>query len=315
MGSVAPRLCSMFMLVLAGTVCAQNYPAKTVRIVTPEVGGGGDFVARLIAQGLALSFHQSVIVDNRGGMMPIITVANALPDGYTILLYMGTLWTTPLLQTVPYDPVRDFAPITLAVSSPNVLVITPSLAAGSVAELIALAKAKPGQLNYGSGATGAAPHLAAELFKAMAGLDIVRVPYKGTGPAINGLMGGETQLMFPNAAAVASHVRTGRLKALAVTTAGPSLLVPGLPTVAATLPGYESASILAMFAPARTPPAIVTHLNREIVNFLNKADVKERLFNSGVEAVAGSPEELAAVMKSEMARLGKVIRDAGIRAD
>jgi tripartite-type tricarboxylate transporter receptor subunit TctC len=297
---------------------AQTYPARPIRIVTSETGGGADFQARLIAQGISASLGQQVIVDNRpGGVIPGDTVAKAAADGYTILYNGSAHWLLPFLRSnVPYDPVRDFTPIALAVRAPNVLVVHPSLPVKSVTDLIALAKARPGELNYGAGAPGSTSHLAPELFKAMAHVEIVRIPYKGTGPALNDLLGGQIQLMFPNAASVMPHMRTGRLRALAVSSTSPSPLAPGLPTVAASgLPGYESVSILGFFAPAKTPAAIVQRLNQEIVRYLHTGDAKERFLKGGVEATGSSPEELADTVRSEMARLGKLIQDVGIRAE
>ena len=296
----------------AGVVSSQNYPNKPIRIVTSEPGGGNDIVARLVAEGLTASLGQRVIVDNRGIIAAEIA-AKATPDGYTLLIYGSNIWLMQYLRdNVPWDPLRDFAPLTVAVNLPNILVVHPSLPVKSVKELVELAKAKPGELNYAAGTIGVSPHLAAELFKALAGVNIVRVPYKGGGPALNGLIGGEVHLMFPNAGSVMPHIKSGRVRALAVSTAQPSALAPGLPTVAASVPGYETGAVICVFAPARTPAAIVDLLNREIVRVLNGAVVKERLFNSGSEVVANSPSEFAAFIKSDMARMGKVIRDAGI---
>jgi tripartite-type tricarboxylate transporter receptor subunit TctC len=296
----------------AGVVSGQNYPNKPIRIVTSEPGGGNDIVARLVAEGVTASLGQRVIVDNRGIVAAEIA-AKATPDGYTLLIYGSNIWLMQYLRdNVPWDPLRDFAPITVAVNLPNILVVHPSLPVKSVKELVVLAKAKPGELNYAAGTIGVSPHLAAELFKALAGVNIVRVPYKGGGPALNGLIGGEVHLMFPNAGSVMPHIKSGRVRALAVSTARPSALAPGLPTVAAAVPGYETGAVICVFAPARTPPAIVDLLNREIVRVLNDAVVKERLFNSGSEVVANSTGEFAAFIKSDMARMGKVIRDAGI---
>jgi tripartite-type tricarboxylate transporter receptor subunit TctC len=214
----------------------------------------------------------------------------------------------------PFDPAKDFSPITTAVGSPNLLVVHPSVAANSVKDLIALAKARPGALNYGSSTAGGSVHLSAELFRYMAGVDIVRISYKTSGATVNALLGGEVHFMFANAPPVAPHLKTGRLKALAVTTLQPSAQFPELPTVAASgLPGFEVASLFGVFAPARTPAAIVDRLNQEIVRFLARTDVKEKFLASGVETIGSSPGELAAAMKSEMARMGKVIRDGGIR--
>ena len=303
------------MMVLAvGASFSQNYPNKPIRIVTTAPGSGNDLVARLIADGgLSESLGQPVIIDNRGIIAAEIAL-RAPPDGYTLLSYGSPLWISPLVRNVPWDPVKDYAPITLTVNTPNLLVVHPSLPVKSVKELIALAKARPGELNYGSSSTGSTPHLAAELFKAMAGVDIVRIPYKGSGPALNALIGGQVQLMFPNAGAASPHAKSGKLRALAVSSAQPSALAPGLPTMAASgLPGYESSSPFGVFAPAKTPAALINRLNREIVRVLNNAQVKERLFNAGVEVVGSSPGELAATVKSEMAKWGKLIKDADIR--
>jgi tripartite-type tricarboxylate transporter receptor subunit TctC len=213
-----------------------------------------------------------------------------------------------------YDPLKSFSPITLAGNSPNVLVTHPSLPVRSLKELIALAKARPGELNYGSGSTGSPSHLAAELFKAMAGVNIVRIPYKGTGPAVNALVGGQVQLMFVSPTSVAPHVKAGRLRGLAVTAAQPSALAPGLPTVSgAGLTGYESTSSFGVLAPAYTPAAIINWLNQEIVQVLTGAEAKERLFSAGVEPVGNSADAFAALIKSDMAKWGKLIKAAGIR--
>jgi tripartite-type tricarboxylate transporter receptor subunit TctC len=298
----------------AGSVLGQNYPNKPVRIVTSVPGSGNDLVARVVAQGLTSSLGQQVIVDNRG-VVAMEIVAKAPRDGYTLLAFGSPLWILPLLRTdAAWDPVKDFLPVILATSSPNILVVHPSVPVTSVKDLIALAKAKPGQLNYASAGPGSIAHIAAELFKSMAQVDFVHVPYKGTGSAFNDLIGGQVQLMFSTAAAVTGHVKSGRLKALAVTSIKPSALAPGLPTVAASgLPGYEAASMVGVLAPAGTPRAIITRLNQEIGQVLDKPDVKERLFATGAETVGGPPEQFAATMKSEMARLGKLIKDAGIR--
>ena len=222
--------------------------------------------------------------------------------------------TTLLRENVPWNPVKDFAPIALAVSAPNIVVVHPSPPVKSIKDLVALAKAKPGVLNYASGATGATSHLAPELFKAMAGINIVHIPYKGAGAALNGLMGTHVQVMFPTAGSVIPHVKAGRLRALAVTGAQPPALAPGVPTVAASgLPGYESVAPYGVMAPARTPHALINRLNKEIVHVLGKSDVQERFFSVGVEVVGSSPEQLGQTIKSDMEKWGKVIKDAGIR--
>jgi tripartite-type tricarboxylate transporter receptor subunit TctC len=306
------------VLLALGVACAQSYPLKPLRIVTAEAGGGNDFAARTIGQSIAGQLGQPWVVDNRGGAGGAIAaeiVARAPPDGYTLLVYASNVWLIPLLRkNVPYDVIRDFAPITWAARSPNTVVVHPSLPVKSVQDLIALARAKPGQLSYGSGGTGSSTQLAVELFKSMAKVDILRIPYKGNAPALNDLVGGQVQLMFATAGSVSPHIKSGRLRAIAVTSAEPSILAPGLPTVAASgLPGYESISIYGVFAPARTPAPIISQLNRAIVAVLNMPEVRERFFNVGVETVGSTPEQYAATIKADIARMSKVIRDARIQ--
>ncbi len=294
------------------------YPNKPIRVVTGGVGSGSDFVARLIAPGLSDSLGQRIIVDNRGsGVIPGEIVAKALPDGYTLLLYGNAMWLSPFMQDrIAYDAIRNFSPISLTTTTPNILMVQPTLAVNSVKELIALAKSRPGELNYGSGPAGSLTHLAAELFKVMAGVNVVRINYKGVALALNDLLAGQVQLMFPTPATVMAHIKSGRLKALAVTSAQPSALVPGVPTVASSgLPDYAFVAIQGIFAPAGTPAPIINRLNQEIVRLVNKADMKEKLLSTGVEAVGSSPGHLAAAVKSEMASMGKVIKDAGIRGE
>ncbi len=298
--------------------CAQEYPAKPVRLVTAEVGGGHDLAARLIAQGLSANLGQQFIVDNRSGaMIAGQYVAKAPPDGYTLMIYGSSLWLMPFMRSnVPYDVMRDFVPIGLEVNSPIVVVVHPSLPVKTVKELIALAKAKPGALDYATGQTGASTHLASELFKVMAGIDMQRIPYKGNGPAMNGLIGGQVQLMFPTAGTVATHLKSGRVRALAITSAKPSALFPDLPTVAAAgLPGYECDSMIGAFAPAKMAPAIISLLSKEMAIAVNQPEVKQRFAAAGVETIGSSPQALAAAVKSEMARLGKLIKDIGLRED
>ena len=302
------------LLLAASAAWSQDFPNRPVRIVTSEAGGGNDFQARIVAKGLSAALGQQVIVENRpSGVIPGDIVSKAQPNGYTLLLYNNTLWTGPLMQSTPYDPVKDLAPIAGVASGPNVLVVNTSLPVKSVAELVALAKARPGGLNYASSGTGASNHLAAELFKFMTGVDIVRIGYKGAGQALNDLIAGQVQVMFPTAGAAAPHVKSGRVKGLAVTSAEPSPLMPGLPAVAASgLPGYESIAIYGVFAPARTPRGLIARLNAEILRVLALPDVKALFFNAGMEIMGGSPEQLAVTVKSEMARMDKVIKAAGI---
>ena len=295
---------------------AAEYPVKPLRIVTSEAGGGNDVPARIVAQGLTLALGQQVVIENRpSGVVPAEIVAKAAPNGYTLLFYNNALWTAPLIQATPYDMLRDFTPVSAVARAVNVLVVNSALPAKSVADLIALAKTKPGGLNYGSSGTGASNHLAAEIFRTMAQIDIVRVNYKGAGPALTALIAGELQLMFPSAGAATPHVRAGRVKALAVTSAAPSALFPGLPAIAATLPGYESLAIYGLFAPAGTPPAIIVRLNTVVAQFLARADIQERFAAAGMDAAASTPGQLSASVQAEVARIGKVIRAAGIRAD
>ncbi len=296
----------------------QQYPAKPIRIVTAEAGGGSDIVARLISQGLNASWGKPVVVDNRGGgVVAGDIVARAPSDGYTLLYYGSTLWLLPLIRKdVPYDTQKDFVPVIQAISTPAILVVNPGVPAKSVQELIALAKASPGKLNYGSAALGTATHISAELFKYMAGVNIVRVPYKGTGTALNDLLGGQVQVMFAVASSVAPHIKSARLRGLAITTAKPSPAFPDLPTVAAGgLPGYESVTFSGLFAPARTPKVVIDQLNAEIRNVLMKPESRERMSNSGVDVVAGTPKKFADNIARDMAIAGKVIHSAGIREE
>jgi tripartite-type tricarboxylate transporter receptor subunit TctC len=297
---------------------AQPFPVKPVRIVTAEAGGSNDFAARLVAPGVSSGLGQQVIIENRGpGILPSETVSRAPADGHTLLLHGSSVWLSSFLQdNVPYDALRDFAPITIVTSAPNVLVVHPSLPVKSTKDLIALAKARPGVLNYGASGAASSPRLAAELFKAMAGVNIVRVNYRGSGPSMMALVSGEVQVAFASPGGAIPHVEAHRLRALAVANAQPSPLFPGLPTIAATgLPGYEYSAAYALFAPAKTPEAVIKRLNQEFVRVLTRPDIKERFMNGGVEPVGSTPEQLTAKMKYDMNRLGKMIKDLGLRAD
>jgi tripartite-type tricarboxylate transporter receptor subunit TctC len=304
--------CAVALLVPRPGLAQDNYPNKLVRVVTLAPGGGSDVVARLIAPVLTEALGQQVIVENRGSIAAEI-VAKAPADGYTLLVEGSPLWILPLFRSVPWDAVRDFAPITLAVSTPSVLVVHPSLPVKSVKELIALAKAKPGQLNYAAGTLGANPHLAAELFKSLLDLRIEQVAYKGTGPGVIGLMGGEVELMFPNAGSALPHIKSGRLRLLGVASLQPSALLPGVPTIASTVPGFESISPQGLLAPANTPAAIINRLNRDVVRGLNRADVKERFLNTGAEVAGGSPEAFAEKIRPDIAKFTRLLKEARIK--
>jgi tripartite-type tricarboxylate transporter receptor subunit TctC len=294
---------------------AENYPSKPIRLMASEPGGAGDFAARLVGPSLNSSLGQQVIIDNRvNGMISGNVLAVSAPDGYTLLLVASNLWLQPFLRNdIKWDPVKDFAPITLATTSPLIVIINAAVPVNNVKELMALAKAKPGVLNYGSGASGSSSHLGPELFKAMTGLNIVRIAYKGAGAALNGLIGGEVQMMIASAGSSMAHVKAGRLKALAVTSAKPSALFPGMLTVAESgVPGYEFEQTLGLIGPAKTPKSIIATLNRQFVSALNQADVKKKLFDSGVEVAGSTPEQFGDLIKSDMKRLGPVIKNAGI---
>ena len=299
-------------------VCAQSYPSKPIRVVTAQVGGSQDFGVRLLAPALSASLGQQVVVENRsGGTIGGEIVAKANPDGYT-LIYSGTIfWTLPLMRkSLPYDVLRDYAPVTMATRAPLIFVVHPAVPVKSVKDVISLAKTKPGGLNYATGGSGSSNHLAAELFKFMAGVDIITVQYRGSGGGVIGLMGGEVQMMIASTGSVSAHVKSGKVRALAVTTAEPTPLLPGLPTVAASgVPGYESTQKAGMFAPAKTPAAVISKLNRELVLILNRPDIKEKFVSDGVDTVGSTPAELAAMVKAEVARMEKVIKAAGITAE
>ena len=286
-------------------------------MLTAEVGGGSDFSARMLSQRLTESLGQQIVVDNRTGGVIIGDIASkAQPDGYTLMIYSSSLWLMPYMRShVPYS-MSQFVPVSYISASPLILVVHPSVPAKSTEELIALAKAKPGELNYASGPLGASPHLSGELFKYMAGVDIVHIPFKGVGVAVNDVIAGRVQIMFTSVGGAVPQIKAGRLRALAVTTARPSPVLPGVPTVAsAGLPGFESVSTNGLFTPAKTPPAIIERLNREISSVLARADIRERFLNVGMEPIGGTPAHFDQVIKADTERMRKVIMAAHLRAE
>jgi len=306
-------------LLVANTAYAQTFPAKPIRMIAPTAGGGVDFIARVIAPTLGNLLGQQVLIDNRGGGSGVIAVeavVNSKPDGYTLLCYGPPAWINPLIRKVSYDPLRDLAPVGLMTRTANLLVVHPALPVKTAKELIQLAKAKPGDLLDAGSDTGSSAHLAAELFKSMAGVSIRRVPYKGVGAGIAGLITGEVQIMIPVISAALPHVKSNRLRALGVSTPRPTELAPGIPTIASTgLPGYEVESQNAILAPAGTPAAIVTRLNQALNEVLNLPEVRQKLLAGGSEKSGGSPEQAGQTIKSEMAKWGKLVKEIGIRAE
>ena len=301
---------------------ADAYPAKPVRFVVAfPPGGGTDIIARAIAQKLAERIAQQVVVDNRpgaGGNIGTDIVAKSAPDGYTMLMgSAGPLAiNASLFGKMPFDPIKDLAPVTLAASTPNVLVVHPSLKAATVKELIALAKARPGEINFASSGHGTPAHLAGELFNSMAGVKMVHVPYKGAAPALADLLGGQVQLMFSTMPPALPHVKDGKLRALAVTSAKRSPAAPDLPTLdEIALPGFEANTWHGVVVPAGTPATIVARLNREIVAILHLPDVVERFSSQGAEALGSTPEEFAAYIRSETLKWARVVRESGAKAE
>ena len=308
-------------LICAAGAHAQGYPTRPIRvIVTFPPGGGTDIVARMIAQKLSDTLGVQLVVDNRGGAGGTIgtdLIANAPADGYTIGVVSGSHAINPsLYRNLPYDTLRDFTPVTMLVAGPGLLVVHPSVQAKSVRELIALAKAKRGQLNYASPGSGTPPHLAAELFKLLAGVDFVHVPYKGNAQALTDLIAGQVSLSFPVIPAVLQHVSGGRLRALAVTSAQRTGIMPELPTISESgLPGYESISWYALVLPAGAPSDIVTRLYQDTAKALQMPDVREKLAAQGLDAVGSRPEQLAAALRTEIAKWAKVVKASGARVD
>ena len=309
---------------LAGAVQAQanDYPAKPIRLVVPAApGGGADFLARIVGVKLAAPVGKSVLVPNRAGASGTIAAdgtAKSPGDGYTVLMGQSTsiVIAPQLYPKLPYDTLRDLKPVTLVAEVPNVMVLHPSVPANTVKELIALAKAKPEMLNFGSSGNGAPSHLAGEMFKSATGTRLVHVPYKGAGPAVNALIAGEIQVMFAPIVAVLPQVKAGRLRALGVTSAKRSAAAPDLPTLAETgLTGYEISSWFGLFVPASTPAAVVDKLFKDTSRVLKSPDVIERFAKEGAEPVGSTPAEFNNYVRTEFVKYNKVIKDNGIKAD
>jgi tripartite-type tricarboxylate transporter receptor subunit TctC len=302
----------------AAELASTAYPTRPIRIVVPQSPGGTtDFTARLIAPPLSGRVGQPVVVDNRAGAGSLVgtdLVAKSAPDGYTLLVVASSLCIIPsIYKKIPFDPVRDFAPVTTLSSYPNVVVVYPALPVNSLRDLIALAKAKPGALNYASGGAGTGTQLGAELFKSVVGIDIVHVPYKGGGPALTALIGAQVHLYFAPMPSALALVRSGKLKALAVTSRKRSSAVPELPSMAeAGVPNYDESTWNGLLAPVRTPPVVVKKLNRELGELLKMPAVHERFTVEGAEPGGTSPEAFAVMIKSEVRKWATVIRKAGI---
>ena len=309
------------LLWLCGSAAAQDYPTKPIRLIAPFAPGGPtDLFARLMGAKLGERLGQPVLVENRpgaGGSVGAEVAAKASPDGYTLILVSSSFAVNATLYPkLPYDTLRDFAPVTLLASAPFLLVAHASVPAGNVRELVALAKAKPGALNYGSGGSGSGPHIVAELFKSTAGLDIVHIPYKGTGPLIAALVAGDVQLAFGNMFALVPQVKSGRLKAIAITGRERSSALPEVPTVAESgLPGFEAAGVHGLLAPAGTPRRVIDKLNAECVAILRSPEVRAQLASDGAEPVGNTPEQYAAQIAAEMHKWSKLIVERGIRAE
>ncbi len=312
------KLLAVICLASVANGWAQNYPVKVVRYLVPSsAGSGGDVIARIVAAGLSEVFGQQVIVDNRAGAAQNIgaeIAARAPADGYTLLNVSSTLTANvSLYRDLRYDLARDFAPVTQLVLSPHVVVVHPSLPVKSIGDLVGLAKAKPGAINYASGGFGGATFVPAELFKWMAGVNLLHVPYKGGGPALTAILSGEISVYFAPLATVLPHIRQGRLRAVAVTSAQRFPLLPELPTVAAAgVPGYDFSNWFGLMVPIKTPTGTITLIHRAIVTALNKPDVGKRLNDLGCVPVGNQPEEFAAYIKTEIAILAELFRKLGV---
>ena len=316
-GAALTAFISLFLTIVV-SASAQTFPAKSVRLIVGfATGGGTDTIARVIGKKLAATWPHPLVVENRPGADGSIAtelVANSPPDGYTLVMVSNALTITPYLRKLAYDPVKDFAPVTLAASTPNLLLVHPTLPVRNVKELVALAKARPGQLTFGSSGAGTSPFLAMELLKSMTGANIVHVPYKGSSPAVIDLVGGHIQLMFGAIPTVGPHVKSGKLRAIAISSPKRWPSFPDLPTVSESLPGFETASWYGVLAPAGTPPAIVNKLQNDMAGALQQPDVRAFVTGSGFEAIGNKPDEFAQVIQRDMQKWGKLIRALGAGA-
>ena len=310
------------MALLASPAVAQVWPAKPLRIVVPfPPGGGTDIGTRILAQKLQEAWGQAVVVENKPGAAGIVgteLTAKSAPDGYTFM--MGNIGThainVSLYKQLSYDPVKDFAPVSMVADLPLLLLVHPSVPAKSVQELIQLAKSQPGKLNFSSSGAGGSMHVAAELFKSMAGVDMVHIPYKGGAPAVADLISGQVPLSFATVLETIQFVKAGKVRALAVTNSRRSMALPDLPTISeAGLPGYQSISWLALFAPAGTPKEIVNKASAETVRILKLPDVRERLLAQGAEPIGSTPEQLAAILAQDIAKYARVIKESGYKPE
>jgi len=321
MTSVIARALIPVLAAAGGTAVAQTYPVKPVRVIVPYSAGGPlDDVMRVVGHRLTEMWGQSVLVDNRtgaGGSIGADYVAKAAPDGYTLLLgNAGPMTINPGLQKkLPYDAQRDFLPITQLTASPMVLVVHPSLPVKTVRDLVDFAKARPGQLVYASAGIGNLQHLGMEELQTLAGMRMNHVPYKGAPPALIDVMSGQVQLMFANIVGVLQHIKTGKVRAIAVSSAQRSSILPDVPSVADTFPAFDATGWTGIFAPAGTPKEIIARLHGDITSVLARADIRERFAGQGAEVIASSPEQLAAFVRRESALYAKIIRSSGIKVD
>ena len=299
---------------------AAKYPSKPIRVIVPFAPGGGlDISTRLIGQKLTEKWGQNIVVDSRPGAGTIVgteIAAKAVPDGYTLLMITTTFAINPGLHPkLPYDPVKDFTPVTQLNYQPNIIVVNPSFAAKSVKDLIAMGKAKPGELTFATPGAGSAPHLAAEMFQRAAGISMIHVPYKGIPPAVTDVIGGRVTMLFTTTISAAPHITAGRLRAVAITSARRQPSMPDVPTIGETLPGYRAEAFQGMVVPARVPQAIINKLSAEVARIVRLPDVAQRFRLDGAEPVGSTPKEFAAFLKAEMQKWSKVVKDAGVKPE